>query len=44
MSWVAAMPEGERTALLEEADALVRAGETPPALGLEVVAGIALRG
>jgi SAM-dependent methyltransferase len=43
MSWVAAMPEGERAALLAEADALVRAGATPTALGLEVVAGLALR-
>jgi SAM-dependent methyltransferase len=43
MSWVAAMPEEERAKLLAAAAELVRGGETPPSLGLEVVAGLAIR-
>jgi SAM-dependent methyltransferase len=43
MSWVAAMPEQQRASLLAEAEELIRAGETPPELGLEVVVGLAIR-
>jgi hypothetical protein len=43
MSWVAAMPDPERAKLLAAAAELVRGGETPPRLGLEVVVGLAIR-
>jgi hypothetical protein len=41
MSWVAAMPDGERAAMLAEAAELIEAGETPAELGVHVVIGLA---
>ena len=40
MSWIAAMPEGERTKWLDEAASIVAAGETPPELKVTVIAGL----
>jgi SAM-dependent methyltransferase len=40
MSWIAAMPDGERHATLERIRALVGAGEAPPELPLHVVIGL----
>ncbi len=40
MSWVAALPEEQRAAMLAEAAALIEAGETPPELGVHVVVGL----
>jgi SAM-dependent methyltransferase len=43
MSWVAAMPEEQRAAMLAEAAELIEAGETPAELGVHVVIGLASR-
>jgi SAM-dependent methyltransferase len=43
MSWIAAMPDGERTATLERMRALVQAGQTPAELPLHVVIGLSAR-
>jgi SAM-dependent methyltransferase len=40
-SWVAAMPDPERAALLARVDAAVAAGETPPEMGVHVTVGLA---
>jgi ubiquinone/menaquinone biosynthesis C-methylase UbiE len=40
-SWVAAMPDGERRELLERAEAIMRAGETPPEMPFHVAIGLA---
>jgi SAM-dependent methyltransferase len=40
MSWVAAMPEDERAAMLSWAAELVEAGETPAELGVHVTIGV----
>ncbi len=40
MSWVAAMPEDERTDTLARIDALISAGETPAELPVHVVMGL----
>ncbi len=41
ISWMAALPEEQRTETLGQIDELVRAGETPPELPLHVVIGLA---
>jgi SAM-dependent methyltransferase len=41
MSWIAAMPESERTSLLERMRALIAGGETPAELPVHVVIGVA---
>jgi SAM-dependent methyltransferase len=43
MSWVAAMPQDERDAMLKHARALIAAGRTPAELPLHVVIGLAGR-
>ena len=43
MSWVAALPERERAAMLAQIEALVLDGSTPPELGVHVVIGLAQR-
>lgn len=40
ISWVAALPEEQRTGTLEQIQALVSAGETPPELLVHVVIGL----
>ncbi len=41
VSWIAALPEAERTAVLARVDAIVRAGETPAELPVHVMIGLA---
>lgn len=41
VSWIASLPEAERTATLAQVDALVRAGETPAELPVHVAVGLA---
>jgi hypothetical protein len=41
MSWIAAMPDPERTPLLERMRALIAGGETPAQLPVHVVIGLA---
>jgi SAM-dependent methyltransferase len=43
ISWIAAMPDKERTAVARRMRAIVEAGETPPELPLHVVIGLAIR-
>ena len=43
MSWVAAMPDAQRTETLERVAALVAAGETPAELPVHVVIGLTAR-
>jgi SAM-dependent methyltransferase len=40
MSWVAAMPAGQRAETLAQVDAIVSAGETPTELGVHVLIGL----
>ncbi len=40
MSWVASLPEDQRTETLEKVGAIVSAGETPPELPIHVVIGL----
>lgn len=41
LSWIATLPEARRTALLDEVDAIVSAGEAPAELPVHVVIGLA---
>jgi SAM-dependent methyltransferase len=40
MSWVAALPEDQRTETLTKVDAIISAGETPPELPIHVAIGL----
>jgi hypothetical protein len=41
ISWIAAMPDGQRAEMLARIDAIVAAGETPSEMPVHVVVGLA---
>jgi SAM-dependent methyltransferase len=43
MSWVAAMPEGQRIETLERIRVLIQTGDTPPGLPVQVIIGLTSR-